>query len=276
MMRNDHHERETLSALFDGELDADTRRFALRRLSHDAGWQADCGRWQLIGDAMRRQAPIAAPADLADRVRRAVAAAPAGLAAAPAVATVADAATPGRRPYRVWAGGALAASVALAAVLATRSPAPAPSAAPVAGPAPIAASVSPPAPVAPRPAVAASPSAVDARVAVADAAASKPARLARTPGRARGDRDRAARGESPAVAAATAAPAAFAADANPFHVPAGNPLSARPWPRATLGNGGALTASYGAAGESRGESPSFFPFEPRVPGGANAPTVDTP
>ncbi|TZF80644.1 sigma-E factor negative regulatory protein, partial [Cognatilysobacter lacus] len=56
-------DQETLSALFDGELRADARRFALRRLEHDAGWKDDCGRWQLVGDVLRRQAPIAAPGD---------------------------------------------------------------------------------------------------------------------------------------------------------------------------------------------------------------------
>ena len=65
-------DRETLSALFDGELDPHGRLFATRRLSHDAAWQTDCGRWQLIGDAMRRQAPIAAPGFFAAHVSEAV------------------------------------------------------------------------------------------------------------------------------------------------------------------------------------------------------------
>jgi hypothetical protein len=56
--------------------------------------------------------------------------------------------------------------------------------------------------------------------------------------------------------------------ANPFHVPAADPLATRPWPRATLAADAALTASYGAQGEKRGESPSFYPFEPRTPADA--------
>ena len=106
-------DRETLSALFDGELQGEARLFAMRRLSHDGGWQEDCGRWQMIGDAMRRQAPIAAPADLTERVRRSIEATPAELAPAPVVATVAR---PSRRPVRRWVGSAMAASVALMAV----------------------------------------------------------------------------------------------------------------------------------------------------------------
>ena len=55
---------------------------------------------------------------------------------------------------------------------------------------------------------------------------------------------------------------------NPFHVPASDPLAARPWPRAVLSAGeGAFTASYGAAGEAGGDSPSFYPFEPRLQDG---------
>ena len=44
---------ETLSALFDGQLEGDAARFALRRLEHDAGWRETCGRWQLAGDQAR-------------------------------------------------------------------------------------------------------------------------------------------------------------------------------------------------------------------------------
>ena len=56
---NNHHaltprdDREALSALFDGELAADAMRFALKRLHHDADWRDTCGRWLVIGDALR-------------------------------------------------------------------------------------------------------------------------------------------------------------------------------------------------------------------------------
>ena len=61
------HDRETLSALFDGELRGDAARFALKRLGHDAQWRQACGRWQLYGDVLRGQATAVA----ARRLRRA-------------------------------------------------------------------------------------------------------------------------------------------------------------------------------------------------------------
>nr|WP_254696267.1 sigma-E factor negative regulatory protein [Lysobacter enzymogenes] len=66
-------DNETLSALFDGELDGDAARFAFKRLSHDGQWREACGRWQLCGDVLRRRAHGAAePAGLRrDRLRRA-------------------------------------------------------------------------------------------------------------------------------------------------------------------------------------------------------------
>jgi hypothetical protein len=76
----------------------------------------------------------------------------------------------------------------------------------------------------------------------------------------------------PVLAASTFTPPDAA---NPFHVPAADPLATRPWPRAALATGAALTASYGAQGGKRDESPSFYPFEPRMH--ADAPVrVDTP
>ena len=63
-------EREALSALFDGELPGDAARFALKRLDHDAGWRETCGRWQMIGDALRGEAISVAPAGFAGGVMR--------------------------------------------------------------------------------------------------------------------------------------------------------------------------------------------------------------
>ncbi|MGY3264268.1 RseA family anti-sigma factor [Lysobacter sp. HA35] len=272
MKPNDKQDRESLSALFDGELQGEARLFAMRRLSHDNGWQDDCGRWQLIGDAMRKQAPIAAPADLAWRVRAAVASEAPVLAPAPAVATIA---APTRRPARLWVGGALAASLALVAVVATRGPerAAAPSVPAVATTAVPA--VTPSVPVATTPAVE-TPAAVASTTADDLAPTAPRAQLAsvdRPPVRsslARPARriDTVARGE--AEAPTRVAVAAFTPPdaANPFHVPATDPLTSRPWPRAALGTG-ALTASYGTVSETRGESPSFYPFEPRLHGEAN-------
>ncbi|HEY4583982.1 MAG TPA: hypothetical protein VIG88_14165, partial [Lysobacter sp.] len=82
---------------------------------------------------------------------------------------------------------------------------------------------------------------------------------------------------APSAAPAVASAAFLPADANPFHVPAADPLTARPWPRAALpGTGGAFTARYGAPGDSRTPAPSFYPFEPRVPAGIEPADDATP
>lgn len=266
MKPNDIHDRESLSALYDGELSGEARLFALRRLAHDGSWKDDCGRWQLIGDAMRQQGPIAAPADLADRVRSAIAVEAPSLAPAPAVATVA---TPTRRPVRLWAGGALAASLALVAVVATRGPQPSPAPAPAqtgavattAAPAPVAASSTPvvEAPVVAAAALQDAP-VVEAptRVAAVELGPSRSA-VAR-PARRIEAVDRVAPEPTAVTVAAFTPPDA----ANPFHVPADNALASRPWPRAALGTSATLAASYEAVAESSGDSPSFYPFEPRL------------
>ena len=243
-------DRETLSALFDGALDGDARRFASRRLAHDTAWQEDCGRWQLIGDAMRRQAPIAAPADFAERVRATIAE-----RSPPAATTTA---TPtSRRPVRLWAGGALAASLALLAVFATRSPAPAPQARPAIASVPVASPQAPGA-AANSAAPAVAPAAPVERVAAIEPGPARP--QVRAPRRAAGLVRTATREPSSALAASTFTPP----DAtNPFHVPAADPLATRPWPRAALQADSALTASYGAPAAGRGDAPSFYPFEPR-------------
>ncbi|HEU4774141.1 MAG TPA: sigma-E factor negative regulatory protein [Lysobacter sp.] len=115
------HDAETLSALFDGQLRDDARRFALKRLGHDAQWRQACGRWQLAGDVLRGNAMAAAPAGFAERVM--VAVAQEGLHADGA-APVLPASLPGKahvRAHRRWIGGAaLAASVAMAALFVVR------------------------------------------------------------------------------------------------------------------------------------------------------------
>lgn len=273
-------ELETLSALHDGEVSGEARLFALRRLGHDPQWQRACGQWQLIGDVLRRQAPIAAPDDFADRVTAAIAA-----EQAVAPVTVAVAPTVSRRGRRVrWiGGGALAASVALAVAVSSIpfGDAPAPVSSPVvasAGPSRSAGSpaevalqaqeaapvqvASVPEAVSIEPAATGSATAPAARTAPAERVAAAPARR-----EVRANR---------APAASTSGLEGFATalipeeGANPFNLPAGQALTARPWPRAALGgaSAGAFTARYAGTGESDAGRPSFHPFEPRPPGDA--------
>ncbi|HUH91122.1 MAG TPA: sigma-E factor negative regulatory protein, partial [Lysobacter sp.] len=109
------HDAETLSALFDGQLHDDARRFALKRLGHDVQWRRACGRWQLAGDVLRGNAMAAAPAGFAERVMAAVA-----QESLPADGAIPAIPAPGKaqvRAHRRWIGGAaLAASVAMAAL----------------------------------------------------------------------------------------------------------------------------------------------------------------
>ena len=278
MTSHDTTDRETLSALFDGELQGDARRFASRRLAHDTGWQEDCGRWQLMGDAMRRQAPIAAPADFAGRVEHAIAAEAAKVMPGAPAAAVSI-----RRPIRLWAGGALAASLALFAVFATRTPQAVTTAAPSIAtasstsltnvdPAPAVLAVSPavpdakPASIEPVAAPTAATSPTATRLAAVEPAFSR-----RAPVTSRAPEARATDLHPAAVAPQQTAGAVLAAatftppdSTNPFHVPAADPLASRPWPRAAISAGGALTASYGTQVENRGDFPSFYPFEPHT------------
>lgn len=276
-------ERETLCALFDGELAADEARFALKRLGHDAEWRDTVGRWQLYGDALRGQAQGVAANGFADRVALALREEQSQPVALPARSF-------GRRG---WMGGALAASVAVAALFVTR-----PFSDDVA---PAASSVSPnvasvPAASLPRVAAATAPGASTVSTPRAPAAPAAPAdpqspdstpgataaavAVAEVPRRAserRASRNQSPRSparierqvEQPTIASAAVPQTAIADTAlpapqhvKPFqseHVEA----ASRPWPRAVLpqysGNG-ALTASFGT---SSAASPSFYPFEPQ-------------
>ena len=82
---NPHDDRDALSALFDGELQGDAARFALKRLAHDPQWRESFSRWQLAGDAMRGHAIAAAPLDFADGVAARLARESAAYGAADAV-----------------------------------------------------------------------------------------------------------------------------------------------------------------------------------------------
>ncbi len=270
-------ERETLSALFDGELQGDAARFALKRLGHDAQWRHALGNWQLLGDALRGQASVAAPCGFAARVAAAVAVEPVPVAAAEPVSTMGSSAPAASRFRRKWFGGAaLAASVAMVAMFVARpfsqDPAVAPGSTTPAltelAIAPNAASAEGPTHV--KPAAASALQLSGAAVAVAAVPRRADERLSR------GQSQRAALRASkrqqlptPAVARAST-PTAMAineagqaSDVNPFN-PVQTEVVVRPWPRAVLPGApaaGAFTASYGGTGSS----PSFYPFEPRLP-----------
>ncbi|QSX75362.1 sigma-E factor negative regulatory protein [Lysobacter arenosi] len=283
-------ERENLCALFDGELQGDAARFALRRLGHDAQWRQACGRWQLYGDVLRGQATAIASSSFADRVAQAIAQEP---VLAP-VASTATSVSPRRSAAasrRGWIGGALAASVAVAALFVTRpfSSETAPAAADGATTQVAAAATVPdvPAPSVPSPGVPDAPDHQAGLSAAAVAAVEVPRRAAeRRSTRSQSQRaalraSRQARMPAPATAVASAAPlvahAALASTegaavtAKPFQ-PEHPEVTARPWPRAVLpqysGNAG-LTASYG----SGASSPSFYPFEPSLAAPATNPTA---
>lgn len=248
---------ETLSALFDGALDDDAARFARKRLGHDTHWQQACGRWQVIGDALRGQATAAAPADFAQRVHDAVASEP---VPEPIVAT--RFAKNGTRRAPVWIGGALAASLAAVAVFVGRSPAPAPvgEAAPVLVVAP---SVTAPARSPSNGATDPAPPAIAASATASAPAAGSP-RIERPNARppqamlaARATTERIARDVQRRLDAETRV-----AEATPDPFRPATDIVTRPWPRAVLPNSqaaGALTASFDTPSV---EVRSFYPFEP--------------
>lgn len=95
--------REQISALCDGELAADSRRFLLKRLAEDAELKSAWSNYHLIGDSLRRQAGPPLALDFADRVQAAL---------------DAEAAQSSRHGWMRWGGGAaVAAAVALAAII---------------------------------------------------------------------------------------------------------------------------------------------------------------
>lgn len=268
--RHPADDRETLSALFDNELRADAGRFALKRLGHDAQWRESCGRWQLYGDVMRGQAGAIAAGGFADRVALAI-------AQEPQVQAVAAPARPAAQ-RRGWIGGALAASVAVAALFVTRpfsdepatsadSPARVASAPAAAAPVrSVAATAAPQLPATPRtpdPALslgAAAVAAVEVPRRVADRRTSR-GQSQRAAARARQAPVQVAAAGAAVVATALAPAVSTATSPRPFQ-PQHVETASRPWPRAVLpqySGGNAMTASFG--GELQ-PSPSFYPFEP--------------
>lgn len=273
MTSNQPHDRESLSALFDGELHGDAARFAHKRLAQDPQWRQACSSWQLAGDVLRGRATAAAPAGFADQVQRAL--------AREAAAPMEPAA--GVAPRRGWIGGAaLAASVAVAAwFVASPFDEPLPSATPAtvvtttpapAVPGAAAPLRSPPRVAAIEPATreARSRRALSRPVArAAVSATNAPSAPASTPGSITA---------SAGIGNSGIDPAALVED--PFRLPKPPAAVTRPWPRAVLPDypvgGAALTARYRDPsrnpGASAADSPTFYPFEPRLPPDAGAPT----
>lgn len=102
--------RETLSAGMDGELTQEELRFLLRRLDHDAALQQAWSRYHVARDGLRRQQPPLASEGFSARVM---------LAIEQEAAVVAGSGR--RRHWLRWsAGGAIAATVAVAALLVTQ------------------------------------------------------------------------------------------------------------------------------------------------------------
>ena len=247
--------RERLSAMMDGALSADETKFLLRRMEHDDAL-ADCWeRWQFLGDAMRGHAGRALPADFSRRVGRAIA----DDLAAGHQEQVAAVASDSRRPLLRWGGGAaLAASVALAALIGTRSLSSPGGEAPAA-----VASTSMPTPVViPTPiAPGVAPSPLSSPVpqpSITDAGAVAAATLATATGNRRTARPRIL-ASAQAVAASTAASgnaavAVLHASATRDDVAAMNSIadaptevSSKPWPRALVPGasvGGGVNAGY--------------------------------
>ena len=98
--------KQQLSALMDGELEREPSRFLLKRLQDDADLSACWQRWHLAGDSLRGQTGAPLRSDFAERIAQALQAE----------------AAPHRQlggTLLKWAGGfAVAASVAIAALLA--------------------------------------------------------------------------------------------------------------------------------------------------------------
>ncbi|KJV33211.1 sigma-E factor negative regulatory protein [Luteibacter yeojuensis] len=105
--------REILSAGMDGELSREEIRFLLRRLEADKAMAGAWSRYHLAGDGIRGDVLPPASAGFADRVMAAIDAEAATQAVVPAAAP--------RRRWLQWsAGGAIAASVAVAALMVTQ------------------------------------------------------------------------------------------------------------------------------------------------------------
>ncbi|WP_267221751.1 sigma-E factor negative regulatory protein [Dyella silvae] len=98
-------QRENLSAGMDGELSKEELRFLMRRLDHDVSLQEAWSRYHVARDGLRRQLPPQASEGFAARVMQ-------------AIEQEGAVAHGKRRHWLHWsAGGAIAASVAVAALM---------------------------------------------------------------------------------------------------------------------------------------------------------------
>ncbi|GLQ87095.1 sigma-E factor negative regulatory protein [Dyella flagellata] len=103
---------ENLSAAVDGELSREELRFLLRRLDHDGSLVQTWMRYHVAGEGLRRQLPAVASEGFASRVMAAI------------EGEHAAAKSPKRDWLRLSMGGAIAASVAVAALMVSRPTAP--------------------------------------------------------------------------------------------------------------------------------------------------------
>ncbi|MEO6364815.1 MAG: sigma-E factor negative regulatory protein [Luteimonas sp.] len=262
----EQHYRQQLSALMDGALPPDEARFLLRRLQHDAELAQCLDRWHMAGDALRGEAQAIVAAGFAERIAAMVASEP---AAPPAAAGTSRANRGGMR----WAGGAaLAASVALLALFVTRQ-----SAAPDAAQTPSTiAEASVPADARNAPVAMKSAATPEVTPPVITADSSRAALIAtasvpRGGSVRRGNRSQSqratirspARADRPMVASAVSAGESVPASAV-FDAAA----ATRPWPSAVFpltSAAGRFNVDYGSLPSTGASSPTFYPFQPRLP-----------
>lgn len=261
--RLDERHRQQLSALVDGELGADEARFLVRRMEHDPELAGCQERWQLLGDVMRGQASLLAPAGFSAAVAAAIAVEPAPQAEPKRQAR--------RSGWRAWGGGALAASVAAVALFVGREKLQEAPPVDVSAPQVIASQAQLP-PASGQPAAVTEASVDTAAMAVASVPAVAMAAASRRQDARRASATRsqqaarvAQRDDAPLRAVASQAPLTPTVPASSArNLPFGEvgSLQARPWPRSSLAPaaGGALNASFPAhAGGA-----AFYPFEPRL------------
>ena len=256
--RIEDHYRQQLSALMDGALSPDQARFLLRRLQHDAELGQCLERWHMAGDALRGEVQMIVCAGFAERVA-------AMIASEPALDATASPVRAGRwsNGLRWGSGAALAASVALVALLVAR-----PSSGPDPAQAPASVAVEIAAPTHSPSAAENQASETAPTVAVmSNETASLPRRLTNSRNTRSQDQRAAVRvaarsTEQPMVAAALPQGQSPSTSNDAFGNTAIPP--SRPWPSAVLPQSatGNFMVDYG-----RVSSPSFYPFEPRLPGG---------
>ncbi|MEJ7746497.1 MAG: sigma-E factor negative regulatory protein [Luteimonas sp.] len=258
----EQHYRQQLSALMDGALSPDEARFLVRRLQHDVELAQCLDRWHMAGDALRGEAQAILPAGFAERVAAAIAVEPASVPAGVSSRL--------NRGGLRWAGGAaLAASVALVALFVTRQPAGSDAVETSSSVAARVSSATAPAAAAteaPAVPVSATPLASAATQSVATASLPQRDTLRRST-RSQSQRvtsRTSARSERPMVATAT--PQGDVSGNDVFVGTAAN--ASRPWPGAVLRHASSadFMVGYGRIDDGSASSPSFYPFEPLLPG----------